>query len=42
MDQVCSKFGEVKFYTTESISDFEEKAGVFLKRNLKAEHITLD
>ena len=42
MDQVCSKAGEVKFYTTEFISDFEEKAGVFLKRKLKAEHITLD
>jgi glutamate racemase len=42
MDQVCSKAGEVKFYTTEFISDFEEKAGVFLNRNLKAEHITLD
>tara|TARA_R110001583_G_scaffold11547_1_gene51945 strand:+ start:8973 stop:9824 length:852 start_codon:yes stop_codon:yes gene_type:complete len=41
MDQVCSKTGEIKFYTTEYISDFEEKAGIFLKRNLKAQHITL-
>ena len=41
IDHVCSKMGEVKFYTTEFISDFEEKAGVFLKRELKAQHITL-
>ncbi len=41
MDGVCSKTGEIKFYTTEFISDFEEKAGVFLKRNLKAQHFTL-
>lgn len=41
MDEICSKTGELKFYTTEFISDFEEKAGVFLKRNLKAQHISL-
>lgn len=41
INKLCSKAGEVKFYTTEFISDFEEKAGVFLKRTLKAQHITL-
>jgi len=41
IDAVCSKMGEVEFYTTEFISDFEEKAGLFLKRKLKAKHITL-
>jgi len=41
IDDVCSKQGEVLFYTTEFISDFEEKASVFLKRELKARHITL-
>ncbi|MRT91414.1 glutamate racemase [Ancylomarina sp. 16SWW S1-10-2] len=41
IDQVCSKNGELKFYTTESISDFEEKASVFLQRDLKAQHIIL-
>lgn len=41
IDEVCSKSRNVKFYTTECIGDFEEKAGVFLKRNLKAQHITL-
>lgn len=41
IDNVCSKEGELKFYTTEFITDFEEKAGIFLKRELKAQHITL-
>ncbi|RXQ96745.1 glutamate racemase [Ancylomarina salipaludis] len=42
IDEVCSKQGMLKFYTTESISDFEEKASVFLKRELKAQHIALN
>lgn len=42
IDIVCSKNADVDFYTTEFISDFEEKAGVFLKRKLKATHITLN
>jgi len=41
IDQVCSKTGVLKFYTTEFISDFEEKAEVFLKRALKAQHLNL-
>jgi len=41
MDDVCSKEGLLQFFTTECIADFEEKAGVFLKRDLKAQHITL-
>lgn len=39
---LCSKKGQVKFFTTEFISDFEEKAGVFLKRELRAQHINLE
>ncbi len=42
IDKVCSKKGELKFYTTESISDFEEKASVFLNRKLKAQHIAMN
>jgi len=41
IDEVCSKKGTLQFFTTEFIADFEEKAGVFLKRDLKAQHITL-
>lgn len=41
MDDVCSKQGEVIFYTTEFINDFEEKASLFLRRELKARHLTL-
>ncbi|MDE5420706.1 glutamate racemase [Ancylomarina sp. DW003] len=39
---LCSKKGQVRFFTTEFISDFEEKAGVFLKRELRAQHINLE
>lgn len=42
IDEVCSKRRELKFYTTESVSDFEEKASVFLNRKLKAQHIALN
>lgn len=41
MEVLCSKTGTVRFYTTEFIPDFEEKASLFLNRKLKAEHITL-
>lgn len=41
IDKLCTKNGELEFYTTEFIEDFEEKAGVFLKRDLRAQHITL-
>ena len=39
---VCSTKGKLKFYTTESINDFEEKANTFLNRKLKAQHINLN
>lgn len=42
IDTLCSRKGQVKFFTTEFISDFEEKAGVFLKRELRARHINLE
>ena len=41
IDAVCSKNSDVEFYTTEFITDFEEKAGLFLKRKLEAKHISM-
>ncbi|MFA8433758.1 MAG: glutamate racemase [Marinifilaceae bacterium] len=41
MDVRCTKGSSLEFYTTEFVENFEEKAGVFLSRDLRAKHITL-
>lgn len=41
MEQKCSKQGTRRFLTTESVSNFESRAGLFLGSDLKAEKIIL-
>ena len=41
MDKMCSKGGEVHFYTTEQVSKFKQTAGIFFDGELKVEHLTL-
>lgn len=37
----CSKNSQIRFLTTESASDFEEKASIFLGRPVSATHVSL-
>jgi len=41
MDIKCSKQGSLRFLTTESVSNFESRAGMFLGSQLRAEKIQL-
>jgi len=41
MEQRCSKFGIVKYYTTENEEVFEKNAATFLGRNIKSEKVLL-
>lgn len=41
IEKECSKNSSISFLTTESIQDFEEKAGIFLNTKLKAKQIQL-
>lgn len=41
IDQRCSKEGQCRYLTTESVAKFEECASVFTNRSVKAEHISL-
>jgi glutamate racemase len=41
MDAKCSKKGSVRFYTTESVTKFEQTAGLFLNRKVEVEHLVL-
>lgn len=42
MNNRCTKNGIRKFYTTEYVDSFEEKASRFLQSSIKAEHITVE
>lgn len=42
MDMLCTKNGERKFYTTESISKFVESSSAFLNQDTVAERISLE
>lgn len=42
MDEKISRGTETKFFTTESISKFQESAGVFLEKPVQASHIKID
>lgn len=41
IDKRCSKEGQCRYLTTESVAKFEECASVFTNRSVKAEHISL-
>ena len=41
MDQQCSKRGSVRYFTTESVDNFEARAGLFMGHPLSAEKIQL-
>ncbi|MCB0525327.1 MAG: glutamate racemase [Saprospiraceae bacterium] len=41
IEQVCSKNGQIRYFTTESARVFEEKAGIFLGTNVHADHLAL-
>ena len=39
VENLCSKNGSMRFYTTDDAKSFEEKAEVFFDQKIKAEHI---
>lgn len=41
-EQLCSKGGNIQFLTTESSEKFQSSASIFLKKAIKADHISLD
>lgn len=41
MEKKCAKNSQVTFYTTENVSNFEEKAGFFLGQQVIARHVSL-
>ncbi len=41
MEKKCSKGGTVRYFTTESVENFESRAGIFIGRPLSAEKIIL-
>lgn len=42
MDKNISRGQDTKFYTTESVSKFQESAGIFLEKPVQARHIKID
>ncbi|WP_423147663.1 glutamate racemase [Rubrolithibacter danxiaensis] len=41
IDSLCSKQGNIEFYTTESTDLFDKKAAIFLGREVKSKHLQL-
>ena len=41
MADLCSKNGHIRFCTTDSTADFDEKGAIFFGKSLKSEHILL-
>ncbi|MEO0065212.1 MAG: glutamate racemase [Bacteroidota bacterium] len=41
MAEKCSKNGQIRFCTTDSATDFDEKGAIFFGKSLKSEHILL-
>jgi glutamate racemase len=41
MEKKCSKNGRIKFCTTDSTSDFDQKGAIFFGKSIKSEHILL-
>lgn len=41
METRCSKNGDIKYFTTESATDFETKAAIFLGKAVQAQHLAL-
>lgn|SRR5574343_270028 len=41
MAEKCSKNGQIRFCTTDSAADFDEKGAIFFGKSLKSEHILL-
>lgn len=37
----CSKNGQIRYLTTESVQKFEENASIFVKKTVRAEHVRL-
>lgn len=42
MEQVCTKGGQTKYYTTESADKFKESAAIFLNREIDVERINIE
>ncbi|WP_026764716.1 glutamate racemase [Sediminibacterium salmoneum] len=41
LEDQCSKKGQIRFCTTDSTADFDEKGAIFFGKSLKSEHILL-
>jgi len=41
MEELCSRGGDCRYLTTESVAKFEESASTFIKHSIRAEHIRL-
>ncbi len=41
IEAVCSKGGDVEYFTTESAEDFDRKAAIFLGEEVKSKHLVL-
>lgn len=41
IEAVCSKNGQYAFYTTESVDDFNQKAGIFFGQTVECRHLEL-
>lgn len=41
LEDKCSKKGQIRFCTTDSTTDFDEKGAIFFGKSLKSEHILL-
>ena len=41
IEAVCSKGGNVEYFTTESAEDFDRKAAIFLGREVRSKHLAL-
>ncbi len=42
MDELCTKGGSCKFYTTDSVEKFADMASIFLSKEIAAEHLNLE
>jgi glutamate racemase len=42
MDAKCTKKGEIRYFTTESVEKFSASAMIFLNENIEAEHLDID
>jgi glutamate racemase len=42
IDNCCSKSGKIVFYTTDSTDDFDSSGSIFLGKEVKSQHLTLE